>query len=90
MDRIVKIIDEENNVGEYEILCTFDSDVTKKSYIMYTEHTEDKEGSLLMHAGSYVRDGEDFIVNKQLDKQEYNMISDIMNNIIDYAKNANK
>ena len=43
-----------------------------------------------MHAGSYVRDGEDFIVNKQLDKQEYNMISDIMNNIIDYAKNANK
>lgn len=90
MSRAVKIIDEENNVGEYEFLCTFDSKLTSKSYIVYTEYAEDKEGSLLMHAGSYVKNGEDFIVNKQLDKQEYDMISHLMNNMIDYAKKVEK
>lgn len=90
MNRVVKIIDEENNSGEYEILCTFDSELTKKSYIMYTEYAEDKEESILMHAGSYVKDGENFIVNKQLDRQEYDMISKIMNNIINYAENMDK
>lgn len=89
MKKVVKIIDEEKNVGEYEVFCTFDSGLTNKSYILYTEYSEDKDGNILMHAGSYTKGEDALIVNKRLTNQENEMISTFMNSIIEQAKKEN-
>ena len=46
-----------NNEGkevEYEVLFTFDSDETNKSYIVYTDDSKDDEGKVRVFASSYV------------------------------------
>lgn len=35
MKKIMKIIDDENITEKYEIFCSFDSSMTKKSYVVY-------------------------------------------------------
>jgi uncharacterized protein YrzB (UPF0473 family) len=45
-----------NDSGEEvkcEALFTFDSDETKKSYIVYTDNTTDNEGNLKVYASTY-------------------------------------
>lgn len=88
MKRLVNIIDEEMNTGEYEIFCTFDSDITNKSYVIFTERCKDKTGNVLMRAGSYVKEGEVLKVDKRLTDEEYEMISTIIQDLIDEVKNS--
>ena len=67
-----------NDLGEektYEMLFTFDSDVTKKSYMVYTDHYMDK-------------DGKEIIVDKKnINRNQYifsfisNWCSNILSNI---------
>lgn len=90
MKKVMRVIDEEKNSGEYEVFCTFDSGLTNKSYVLYTEYGEDKDGNILMHAGSYVKNEEDvLIVDKRLTEQENEMISTLMESIIEQAKKEN-
>lgn len=86
MKKIMNIIDEENNSGKYEIFCTFDSELTNKSYVIYTGHYEDEDGSLIMRAGSYIESAEGLKVNKNLTHIENEMISNVMKNILDQAQ----
>ena len=39
-----KIIDKKGKEIEFEVLFTFESDETKKNYMVYTDNTTDKEG----------------------------------------------
>ena len=42
-----------NNEGKqiiYEVIFTFDSDETEKSYIIYTDNTKNDEGKLKLYA----------------------------------------
>lgn len=89
MKKVMKVIDEEKNSGEYEIFCTFDSGLTNKSYVLYTEYAENKDGNILIHAGSYVKDGEILMVDKRLTEQENEMMSTFMKSVIDQAKKEN-
>ncbi len=88
MKRIISIVDDENNEGKYEVFCSFDSELTGKSYVIYTEYEEDSnDGSLIMHAGSYVEEEENKLrVNTKLTSEEHDMISEILNAIINEAK----
>ena len=90
MKRVMKIIDEENNEGEYEIICHFDSELTNKSYVVYTGYYEDEDGKILMHAGSYVEDGDVLRVNTKITHEENEMITDVVNSIIDQFKKFKK
>ncbi len=47
------IINDKGEEVECEILFTFDSDETKKSYIVYTDNTTDEEGSIKVYASIY-------------------------------------
>ena len=38
---------------EYDVLFTFDSDVTDKSYIAYTDNTLDDKGNIKVYASIY-------------------------------------
>jgi len=48
-----KTIDAEGNEIECEALFTFESDETGKTYMVYTDHTKDENGSIKTYAGSY-------------------------------------
>ncbi len=86
MKRIMKIVDDENNEGKFEIFCSFDSELTKKSYVIYTEYLEGEKGELLMHAGSYVEEPDYLKVNTKITSEENQMISEVLQKIIEHAK----
>ncbi len=51
-----KVIDDEGKEIECEILFTFESDETKKNYIVYTDNTLDEEGNTKVYASIYTPD----------------------------------
>ena len=48
-----KVIDTEGKEVECEVLFTFDSEETKKSYIVYTDNTTDDKGNVKVYASIY-------------------------------------
>ena len=48
-----KIFNDEGQEVECEVLFTFDSDETKKSYMVYTDNTVDEEGNTKVYASIY-------------------------------------
>lgn len=53
-----KVINDEGKEVECEVLFTFESDETKKNYIVYTDNTIDEEGNTKVYASIY-NPGED-------------------------------
>ena len=52
-ERFFTVTDNEGKTIEYEILFTFDSDETKKSYIVFTDNNKDEAGSIITYAATY-------------------------------------
>ena len=48
-----KVINDEGKEIECEVLFTFESDETKKNYIVYTDDTIDEEGNTKVYASIY-------------------------------------
>lgn len=48
-----KVINDEGKEVECEALFTFESDETKKNYIVYTDNTTDEEGNTKVYASIY-------------------------------------
>ena len=53
-----KVIDREGKEIEFEILFTFESDETKKNYMVYTDNTKDEEGNTKVYASVFKPDAE--------------------------------
>jgi len=49
----LKVKDQNGNEEIYDILFTFDNEETKKSYIVYTDNTKDKNGKVQVYASIY-------------------------------------
>jgi uncharacterized protein YrzB (UPF0473 family) len=47
------MIDENGNEIVYDVLFTFESDETKKNYIVYTDNTRDEVGNIQVYASIY-------------------------------------
>lgn len=47
------LIDENGNEVVYDVLFTFDSDETNKSYIAYTDQSKDENGNVQVYASTY-------------------------------------
>lgn len=56
-----KIFNDEGQEVECEVLFTFESDETKKNYMVYTDNTLDEEGNTKVYAAIY---------DPELDKQK--------------------
>ena len=50
---VFTIVNDKGEEVECEILFTFDSDETKKSYIVYTDNTTDEDGSIRVYASVF-------------------------------------
>ncbi len=48
-----KAINKEGNEVECEVLFTFESDETKKNYMVYTDNTTDETGNIRVYASIY-------------------------------------
>lgn len=48
-----KVMNDEGKEVECEVLFTFESDETKKNYIVYTDNTTDEEGNIKVYASIY-------------------------------------
>ncbi len=52
-DGKILIKDKDNVTHECDILFTFDSDETKKSYVVYTDNTKDELGNTKVYANTF-------------------------------------
>lgn len=71
---------------EYEVLFTFDSEETKKSYMVYTDDTVDEEGNTRVYASSYIPgDTETELIPIETEK-EWKIIETILKELQEEAK----
>ena len=73
-----------NNEGkqlECDVLFTFDSDETGKSYIAYTDNTKDENGNIRVYASIYDPTGENPELKPLTDPKEWKVIESILSSI---------
>ena len=52
----IKLINDQGEEKEYYIVCSFDDDDTKETYIIYTDQSEDDDGNVQLFAAKYDSD----------------------------------
>lgn len=78
-----------NDKGEElvcDVLFTFDSDETGKSYIAYTDNTKDEKGNIKVYANIYDKTGEDLKLSQLTTDKEWKIIDNILASVIDMVK----
>lgn len=73
-----------NNEGKqiiYEVIFTFDSDETEKSYIIYTDNTRNDEGKLKLYASTYNLNKDNLELKPIKSDKEWKVINVIVNSI---------
>ena len=83
-----KVIDDKGNEIECEVLFTFDSDETNKSYIVYTDDTTDEEGNTKVYASTYTPNSENLNLKPIETEKEWKIIETILNELQDEVKNG--
>ena len=78
-----------NDKGEElvcDVLFTFDSDETGKSYIAYTDNTKDEKDNIKVYANTYDKTGEDLKLSQLTTDKEWKIIDNILDSVIDMVK----
>lgn len=87
---IFKVINDEGVETECEVLFTFDSDETKKSYIAYTDNTVDENGNTKVYASIYNPNEEPMNLIPIETEKEWKIIETILNTLQEQAKESIK
>lgn len=66
---------------ECDVLFTFDSDDTKKSYIVYTDNTKDELGNIKVYANTYDPYSDSGDLGEIKTQEEWNLIEQIFASI---------
>ena len=82
------VIGEDGRKVICNVLFTFDSDETKKSYIVYTDNTKDKDGNIQVYASIYDPKSLDEMELLPIESEkEWKVIEAILGSIQDEIKN---
>lgn len=73
-----KVINDEGKEVECEVLFTFESDETKKNYIVYTDNTTDEEGNTKVYASIYTPDQDETKLEPIETDKEWKIIETIL------------
>ncbi len=84
-----KVTNEEGQEVEYEVLFTFDSDETKKSYMVYTDDSKDENGNTRVFASVYVEGEEETELLPIETDKEWKIIETILKELQEEAKGEN-
>ncbi|MBR5662619.1 MAG: DUF1292 domain-containing protein [Bacilli bacterium] len=68
---------------KYEILFTFESEDTDKSYIVYTDNEQDKDGMIKTYASIYEEDGKELKLTPITDDKEWNLVEKLIDQAAD-------
>lgn len=74
-------VNEEGKEVECEVLFTFDSEETKKSYIVYTDNTVDAMGSIVTYASIYDPSGDSLELTPIEDEREWLIVENVFASI---------
>ncbi len=80
-NRYFTVTDNNGKTVEYEILFTFDSEETKKSYIVFTDNSTDEEGNVITYAATYDKNGDTLQLEDIKTDEEWNLIENLLSNI---------
>ena len=75
------IIDNKGNERLCEVLFTFESEETKKNYIVYTDNTKDEEGNVRVYASIYKVKGEKTELESIESEREWKIVETILTSI---------
>ncbi len=82
------VINDEGREIVCNILFTFDSDETKKSYIVYTDNTKDKKGNIQVYASIYDPKSTDKMELLPIEtEKEWRVIEKILESLQEEIKN---
>ena len=81
-----KVINDEGKEVECEVLFTFESDETKKNYIVYTDNTIDEEGNTKVYASIYNPDQDETKLLPIETEKEWKIIENILETLQEEAK----
>ena len=84
-----KVTNEEGQEVEYEVLFTFDSDETKKSYMVYTDDSKDENGNTRVFASAYVQGEEETELLPIETDKEWKIIETILKELQEEPKGEN-
>lgn len=85
-----KVKNEEGKEVEYEVLFTFSSDETNKSYMVYTDDTKDESGNIRVYASAYTPGVETTELAPIETEKEWKIIETILNELQEQAKGDNE
>lgn len=85
-----KVTNDEGKEVECEVLFTFESDETKKNYIVYTDNTLDEEGNTKVYASIYNPEEEDTKLLPIETDKEWKIIETILEELQNEANKANE
>lgn len=85
---VFTIINDEGKEIECEILFTFDSEETKKSYIVYTDNTLDTDGSTKVYASVYDPTGQNSALMPIETEKEWLVIENILSSVQEKIQEA--
>lgn len=81
-----KVINEEGKEVTCDVLFTFDSDETHKSYIVYTDNTKDENGNTQVFASIYNPNQERTRLEPIESESEWKIIETILNTLQEEIK----
>ncbi len=85
-----KVVNDLGEEVECQVLFTFDSKETNKSYIAYTDNTLDEEGNVKVYASTYDATGKDMRLMPIETEKEWKIIETILNTIQEEKAKADK
>ncbi len=80
------MIDENNNEITYDVLFTFESDETKKNYIVYTDQSKDEAGNIQVFASIYNPEDPNSKLEAIETEKEWKVIETILSTLQDEVK----
>lgn len=78
---VFKVVNDEGKEIECEALFTFESDETKKNYIVYTDNTKDEAGNTKVYASVYNPDAENQTLQPIETEKEWKIIETILSEL---------
>lgn len=83
----ISIIDANGEEKVYDVLFTFDSDETNKSYITYTDNSKDATGNVEVYASTYDKNNPHSKLGPIETEKEWKVIDTILKTLQEEIKN---
>ena len=84
------VVDDKGNDVVCDVLFTFDSDETNKSYIVYTDNTKDENGNIQVFASIFDPNDPNTKLEEITTDKEWKIIESILSSLQEQIKEKNE